>query len=96
MSNTFDVDAVPLFDQHGCVIRRVQTIPDEFTRRLADERFESWRPAGEMHRAASIPNAVVEKWLREGYDVFQEPISKSLKKLRDEGLDAFITTNKRL
>lgn len=79
------------------VIERFQEIPQWWLDELKTERFESKnRPAGEYHRAASIPQAVVDKWLAEGYDVFKEPVAKSLARLRAENLDAFITTDKQL
>lgn len=84
-------------NDEGLAIQRVQEIPQWWLDQLKDARFESKnRPAGEYHRAASIPQAVVDQWLREGYDVFKEPVSKSLAKLKAEGLDYFITTDKQL
>lgn len=80
----------------GLVIERYQEIPHSFIDKLKDERFQNsqGRVKGEMHRAASIPVAVVEKWQREGYDVFKEPIKKTLARLKAENLDSFITSDK--
>lgn len=81
----------------GLTIQRVQEIPQWWVDQLKDERFASkHRPTREYHRAASVPQAVVDQWLREGYDIFKEPIAKTLAKLKAEGLDAFITTDKQL
>lgn len=86
------------FDENtdGLVIQRYQEIPHSFIDKLKEERFQNTqgRVKGEMHRAASIPTAVVDKWMREGYDVFKEPIKKTLAKLHAEHLDAFITSDK--
>lgn len=87
------------FDENseGLVIEKSQTIPEEYLQSLKDARFESKHTrAGEFHRAASIPVAVHEKWLKEGYDCTKEPIRKTLAKLRAESLDYFITTDKAL
>lgn len=80
----------------GLVIQRYQEIPHAFIDKLKEERFQNSqsRVKNEMHRAASIPVAVVEKWQREGYDVFKEPIKKTLARLHQENLDAFITSDK--
>jgi hypothetical protein len=77
------------------VIQNSQEITQEFLDGLKAERLASTsRPTGEFHRFASIPTAVYEKWLSEGYDPRKEPARKTLLKLHTEGLDAFITTNK--
>lgn len=87
------------FDENtdGLVIQKSQEITQEYIDSLKEARFESkHRPAGDYHRAASIPVVIVEKWMKEGYDVFNEPVAKSLAKLKAEGLDYFITTDKAL
>jgi hypothetical protein len=84
-------------DLDGAYIKRTQDIPDSYLRGLRLEREASLStPAGEFHRVASIPVAVVEKWLREGFDIHREPIQAVLTRLDREGLDAFKTTNKRV
>jgi hypothetical protein len=81
--------------QGGLVIQHAQEITSEYLDELKAERAESGsKPTGNFHRFASIPTAVYEKWLREGYDARKEPARKTLLKLHTEGLDAFITTNK--
>lgn len=78
-------------------IERAQEIPTSFLDALAEKRkASSGAPAGDFHQVASIPTIIYEKWLREGYDAGQEPISKTLARLRAESLDYFITTDKRI
>lgn len=82
-------------ENNPLLIKKTQELPQEFLDGLKRERDESTsRPAGEFHRVASIPTIVWEKWLREGYDAQNEPLAKTLAKLKEEGLDYFITTNK--
>jgi len=84
-------------DPNGLVIEQKQEITQSFLDRLKEARNGSTQaPAAEFHLAASIPVVVYEKWLREGYDCANEPISKTLAKLRAESLDYFIATDKRL
>lgn len=85
------------FDENseGLVIEKAQTIPEEYIKSLQEERFGSKHErAGDFHRAASIPVVIHEKWLKEGYDCTKEPIKKTLAKLKAEGLDYFITSDK--
>lgn len=79
----------------GLIIEHAQEITPEYLDELKAERAASTgRPTGNFHRFASIPTAVYEKWLREGYDARKEPARRTLLKLHTEGLDSFITTNK--
>ena len=47
-------------------------------------------------RVASIPAVVYDQWKREGFDALKEPPKAILKRLKQQNLDAFITTNKRV
>lgn len=85
------------FDENvdGLVIQKSQNIPQEYLDSLKDQRFESrHRPAGDYMRVASIPVVVIEKWMKEGFDFYNEPASKIVAKLKSEGLDGFLTTDK--
>jgi hypothetical protein len=92
-----DTDAKLIASHDDLAIQRVQEIPQEYIDGLRQARAESAnRRMGEFERVASIPVAVYEHWLRQGYDVQKEPIAKTLAKLKAEGLDYFITTEKTL
>ena len=98
MSNEKDMHDIQTgFIQEGQnVIRKsTQHIPDEYLRSLKTERDNSMNQReGDFMRVASIPVAVVEKWKREGFDIYEVNGKEVLKKLREEDLDAFITTKK--
>ena len=47
-------------------------------------------------RVASVPVAVHEQWLREGFDMFKESARDIVKRLQDQDLQAFITTKKQV
>lgn len=83
---------------HDSVVRKDQYITDDYLDGLAESRFESTAPSKDLHRFASIPVVVIEKWMREGFDVLngQHTAKEIMDRLRSEDLDAFITTNKRL
>jgi len=79
------------------VIERRQDITRTFLDELAEARKASTRAKmGDFHRVASIPTSVYETWLRQGYDAQKEPIRKTVAKLRAEGLDYFITTERNI
>lgn len=80
------------------VVRKTdQAIPQSFLSDLKHQREDSVRNnMGDYQSVAKVPVAVHEKWKREGFDMFKETPKAILKRLRDENLDAFITTNKRL
>lgn len=90
------VDFVDGDGVNNLTVKRFQDIPKEFLDSLAESRAASKERAGEFHKAASIPAALHEAWLRQGYDCTKEPVKKTLAKLKQEGLDYFIATEKRL
>jgi hypothetical protein len=92
-----DADA----NKHGLTdvtVRKDQHITDEFLDNLKEDRAASKAPAGEYHKVASIPVAVIEKWMREGFNIFDKNIrvEEVVKRLRAEDLQAFIATDKRI
>jgi hypothetical protein len=80
------------------VIKKTQVIPDDFLDGLAQDRLNSTKPAGNFHKFASIPVAVVEKWQREGFDVLSgnHSAKEIMARLNSEDLGYFISTTKRL
>lgn len=79
----------------GLVIETAQVIPDSFLKELEDNRHASHnvREREFMHVAA-IPVALVDRWLKEGYNVYEEPIRKTVAKLKHENLEYFLATAK--
>lgn len=97
MNKLHEIDFNITENDDGLLIQKQQAITPEFIQSLKDARDGSKnRRAGEYHRAASIPTIIVEKWMSEGYNVFEEPVSKTLARLKTENLDYFITTDKQL
>lgn len=90
-------DAEQNFDAlTGLTIRKDQHITSEFLDGLKEDRLASKDRSSEFHKVASIPVVVVEKWMREGFDIYREDIKAIMKKLRDEDLTAFIATDKKV
>jgi hypothetical protein len=84
------------FQAGGLAVVRTQDIPDWWLESLKDSRLASRERAGETHRVASIPTALAEKWLREGFDVYREPARAIVQRLRAQGYEHFLTTEKRV
>ena len=98
-------DSINLIDAQtelGCAIgqnytKHSQEIPMDFLDSLQSERLASAAVrAGELHRVASVPTAVVEIWLRQGLDIHKMTAREIVAKLHKDGLDAFVTSNKRI
>jgi len=81
----------------GLIRKHTQQISQSFLDDLKDARNESTsKPMGEFHRVASIPTVVVEKWLREGFNIWEASGPEIVKRLKAENLDAFMATEKRI
>ena len=76
--------------------KNTQEITTAFMDDLKDSRNASDNTLEkEFQRVASIPVAVHEQWLREGFDLYQHSVKEITKRLRDQSLDYFMATNKR-
>lgn len=87
------------FLQHGddVVRKHTQTISQAFLDDLKDSRNMSTdQREGEFMRVASIPTVVVEQWLREGFNIYEATGPEIVKRLKDQHLDGFMATNKRI
>lgn len=86
-----------IMDAGSLVRKHTQTISQAFLDDLKDARNESTsKPMGEFHRIASIPTVVAEKWLREGFDLWEATGEQIVRKLQAEDMGAFMATEKRI
>jgi hypothetical protein len=87
------------FDENseGLVIEKFQEIPQAFRDSLKAEKDNSMSVReGEYMRVASIPEVVIDKWLRENFDFWNASAAEIVAKLKAENLDDFITTKKQV
>lgn len=85
-------------DADGLYLKKSQEIPDWFLNNLKDQRtMSNDGREGEMMKVASIPVVIVEKWMKEGFNILDGSKSgrEIVKRLKEENLDAFLTTDKR-
>lgn len=79
------------------IIRHDQDIPDDWIAQLkADKIDPDHKPCGEWLHFATIPNVVYEKMIKAGVDPDHASAKEIVRWLRNEQLDALITTNKRV
>ena len=91
------VDTQYLQQGDDVVRKHTQYITQAFLDDLKDSRNASDDVReSEMMRVASIPVAVHEQWLREGFNLYEASGAEIVKRLRDQNLDYFMATNKRI
>ena len=82
------------------IFTKTQEIPDAFLRDLHDQRIASsgHERMGDFALAASIPTSVVEQWMTEGFNIYDQnnKLEDIMKRLRKMDMDNLIATNKRL
>jgi len=93
------IDVVPTWDANadGLFVRKDQHLSDDFLTSLKEEKNNSSEVReGEYMRVASIPVIVVEKWIREGFNILDgsKKPQEIIKRLKAENLEDFITTDK--
>ena len=95
--NLLDPDVNFIQDNDQVMREHSQKISKAFLDDLKDSRNQtSDVPSGEFLRVASIPTGVVEKWLREGFNVWEASGKEIVKRLKNENLDYFLATDKRI
>lgn len=75
----------------------VQHIPDQFFDDLKEQRdFGTKTEKDGYMKVASIPAIIVNKWFREGFDIYNAPAHEIEAKLRTEGYEKLFATSKRV
>lgn len=95
MTQLIDTNVSLLGSDDDCVLYS-QVIPDSFTDDIQNRFTGANDKTGEFLFVGSVPTAVVDRWLREGFDVYRAPIRETLAKLRAENMGRFIGTSKRI
>lgn len=99
--NLLGIDTDFIDGNYGQVIRKqTQEIPQWHLDKLAAERkANAGKRSGDFMKVASIPTVVIEKWLREGFDVMSDKNitgREIVARLKAENLDAFLVTDKQI
>lgn len=83
---------------HGeLFIKSEQVITQEFLDDCKAKRNASTSaPMGNLHQFASIPRALYDAWMAEGFDPAVVGAAAVMARLSRESLDSFITTDRKL
>ena len=89
-------------EEYGCDVdgvfrKHTQQISNQFLNSIKEQRNSSKsKREGAFMSVAQIPTIVVEKWMREGFDIFsgEHSAAEIVKRLKRENLEAFLTTEK--
>lgn len=89
------VENLVLNDDGQDVITSEQTLGEDFWDHIkeASEDFQ-FRFNG-LTPVASIPETIVNKWIREGFDFWDAPANEIIKKLKTESYDKFVISGNR-
>jgi len=94
-----DAETALRVEGDNAIFRRTQNISSHFLADLADKRFDSRNsPVGDLHHVASLPTVVVEKWMAEGFNIFDKNITlpEILKRLQREDMERLFATSKNI
>jgi hypothetical protein len=92
-----DVHGKLIVNGDSMAVYREQNIPDWYLDQLKDDKIESANaPAGDFHRIASIPVALVEKMQMAGVDPYKAPVKDIVKWIKNHAFDKFLTSSKSL
>lgn len=84
-------------DADNITLQKAQYLSPEFMTGLKHQRENSLGlREGEMMSVAKVPVIVVERWLADGFDIMKEPAHKIVARLKQEHLDGFLTTKKKV
>jgi hypothetical protein len=75
-------------------VKYSQIITDDYLQSIQDRHTGINDVTGNFLFVGSVPAGLVDRWLREGYDVYKEPIRKTLAKLKAENFGRFVATSK--
>ena len=98
--NLLGINTDFLQDNERVIRKQTQSIPQWHLDSLKAERVAAeGKREGEFMKVASIPTVVIEKWLREGFDVMGDKNitgRQIVARLKAENLDAFLVTDKQI
>lgn len=87
------------FDDDKAVFKRTQNVDDSLLDRIADKRLSTQHSRmGDMHHVASVPTVIVEKWMAEGFNIFDKNVTipEILRRLQSEDMQRLIATSKNI
>jgi hypothetical protein len=86
-----------ILEDDRAVIQRSQDLGEHFLSDLATRRVESANaPIGDFHHVCSIPTVVIEKWMAEGFNLFDPNVTAQdiIKRLQSQDMTGLMATTK--
>lgn len=84
-------------DDQNMTLQTAQHISKSFLDSIRAQKDDSMGyKEGEYMSVARVPAAVHEQWLREGFDMMVEPAHAIVARLKQQNLDAFLTSKKQV
>lgn len=77
------------------LIQNEQELPDDFFNDLKEAKADFKMRLDGYTPVADIPQALVDKWIREGFDFWKAPAQEIINKLRKEEYSAFVVSGDR-
>jgi hypothetical protein len=75
-------------------VKYTQEITDDFVQDIQDRFTHANDPTDNFLFVGSVPAAIADRWMREGYNIYEEPIRKTLARLKAENFGKFVGTSK--
>jgi len=94
-----DADNALRMEDNRAVIRRTQEISSDFLSNIDAARTASLNaPTGDFHYAGSIPVVIVEKWMAEGFNIYDPNVTLQdiFTRIKSENMERLIGTAKKL
>ena len=96
-----DVETKVRLDDDKAIFKRSQEIDSGFLSGLGylkQESASSFNKTGDFHKVASIPVVIVERWMAEGFNIYDPNVKLPdiLKRLQREDMEQLIASGKRL
>ena len=84
-------------DVSGLSIVTAQEIPSSFVSMLRQMKADSGSvKEKEFMHVGCIPAVFVHEYMKKGFNILEEPVRETCKRLIRDGLDSFVVTNKRV
>lgn len=88
------IDKLVSFEDAGhgnaFAIKHTQELPEDWLSKLKRKVLPTMWASNEYEKLFSVPTAVIEEWGRNGFDFYRMSDAEVARKLRADGLDAFI------
>lgn len=94
MTNLIETNVTLVQSGDDLGVKYTQDIPDHFIQDIQDRFTGANDATGNFLFVGSVPSAIADRWMREGYNVFEEPVRKTLAKLKAENFGKFVGTSK--